>query len=210
MKLVSDSFIPMQAIPDEFALARPAPGTGHVEWSGNRNPHLLWRDVPDGARGFVLLVVDIDAPSVADDVNREGRVVRADLPRAEFVHWIMADIPAECRELAAASCSDGVVAHGKREPCGPPGSKQGINDYTGWFAGDAAMSGEYFGYDGPCPPWNDQRIHRYEFRVCALDVAGLALPDGFRIDDLRRAMDGHVLEQAAITGTHTLNPALRG
>ena len=64
----------------------------------------------------------------------------ADLPRVEFVHWLMANIPAECGELGAGACSDEVTPRGKREPVGPPGSVQGVNDFTGWFAGDADMA----------------------------------------------------------------------
>ena len=32
------------------------------------------------------------------------------------------------------------------------------------------MEGQYFGYDGPCPPWNDSRVHHYQFRLLALDL----------------------------------------
>jgi phosphatidylethanolamine-binding protein (PEBP) family uncharacterized protein len=41
----------------------------------------------------------------------------------------------------------------------------------GWFAGDNDMRGDYYGYDGPCPPWNDEIVHRYVFTLFALDVA---------------------------------------
>ena len=40
-----------------------------------------------------------------------------------------------------------------------------------WFASDKDMAGDYHGYDGPCPPWNDEIPHRYVFTVYALDVA---------------------------------------
>src|SRR3546814_4226415 len=63
-------------------------------------------------------------------------------PRTEFCHWAMVDIPAELREIPAGSCSGGVTAHGKRDPAGPPGARQGLNDYTGWFAGDDALRSE--------------------------------------------------------------------
>ena len=33
------------------------------------------------------------------------------------------------------------------------------------------MFGDYYGYDGPCPPWNDELVHRYVFTLYALDVA---------------------------------------
>ena len=59
--------------------------------------------------------------------------------------------------------------------------RQGLNDYTGWFAGDAQMGGDYYGYDGPYPPFNDLRGHRYFFRLFALDVGTLDLPARFTL-----------------------------
>ncbi|MGA8277019.1 MAG: YbhB/YbcL family Raf kinase inhibitor-like protein [Rhodanobacteraceae bacterium] len=209
MELHSNSFKNGKAIPEEFAFARPSGDKTHVSWAGNRNPHLAWTAAPLDTRSFVLFCVDHDAPSVGDDVNQEGRSVAIDLPRAEFVHWVVANIPAECRELGAGSCAEGVIAHGKHNPIGPPNAVQGLNSYTEWFEGDDAMRGDYRGYDGPCPPWNDARVHRYVFEVFALDIANLELPQDFRIGEVRRAMSGHVLDEAAITGTYTLNPKLR-
>jgi phosphatidylethanolamine-binding protein (PEBP) family uncharacterized protein len=84
-----------------------------------------------------------------------------------------------------------------------------LNDYTGWFAGDAQMGGDYLGYDGPYPPFNDARVHRYFFRLYALDVASLDLPDRFTAADVQRAVQGHALAEAAVQGTYTLNPRLR-
>ncbi|HEY0233221.1 MAG TPA: YbhB/YbcL family Raf kinase inhibitor-like protein [Dokdonella sp.] len=209
MHLRSDDFRDMQPIPDGLAFGMPGAGGEPIVLSANRNPHFAWSDVPEHTHSFVLLCVDPDVPSVGDDVNQPGHRVAASLPRVEFVHWLLVDIPRECRELAKASCSDGVVAHGKRTPHGPPGSRQGLNDYTGWFAGDADMAGDYLGYDGPCPPWNDERLHHYHFRLYALDSASLDVPARFTLTDVRTAMRTHVLAEAAVTGTYSLNPALR-
>ena len=121
----------------------------------------------------------------------------------------MADIAPEVREIAAGSCSDGVTAKGKQQPAGPAGARQGLNDYTGWFAGDAQMGGDYYGYDGPYPPFNDLRMHRYFFRLFALDLATLGLPARFTAGDVERAMQGHVLGEALVYGTYSLNPAVR-
>jgi len=71
------------------------------------------------------------------------------------------------------------------------------------------MAGDYLGYDGPCPPWNDERVHHYHFRIHALDVAGLGLSSGYSLAQLREAMAGHVLAEAELTGTYTLAIALR-
>jgi Raf kinase inhibitor-like YbhB/YbcL family protein len=190
MRLRSDSFSEQQPIPGEFAFAVIAE-PGPVALSSNRNPHLAWSDVP----------------SVGTDVNQAGRNVPHALPRVDFTHWLLANLPGECRTIAAGEFSDGVTARGKTA-AGPHGSLQGLNDYTGWFAGDADMAGDYHGYDGPCPPWNDERMHHYTFTVYALSVPALVLPERYRVADLRTAMAGHVLASASLTGRYTLNPAV--
>jgi Raf kinase inhibitor-like YbhB/YbcL family protein len=210
MQLRSDTFEPMQPIPDDCALFRPGAGGEHYTPGGNRNPHLAWREIPAATRSFVLVCVDPDAPADPTDVNQQGRRIARDAERTEFVHWVLIDIPRECAELGLGSCSDGIVPRGKREPPGPPGSRQGPNDYTAFFAGDADMGGTWLGYDGPCPPWNDERPHRYHFRVYALDIAHLEVDDGFELADVRTAIAGHVLAEAELIGTYTTNPALRG
>jgi Raf kinase inhibitor-like YbhB/YbcL family protein len=101
------------------------------------------------------------------------------------------------------------VPRGKKDPVGPPGSVQGLNDYTGWFKGDRDMEGHYHGYDGPCPPWNDSIPHHYHFHVYALDVETLPLVTGFSLAELRDVMEGHVVDQAVITGTYSLNPKVK-
>jgi len=200
MILRSDSFENRGRIPDEFAFQ-----------TGNRNPHLAWDEVPAGTRSFALLCIDPDVPSRPDDVNQPDREVPASLPRVDFTHWALVDIGADVREIAAGACSDGIVAHGKQDPSGPAGTRQGENDYTGWFNGDPAMEGSWRGYDGPCPPFNDAIEHRYFFRLFALDVAKLELRSGqFTAGDVQRAMQGHVLAEALIHGRYTLNPRLAG
>ncbi len=209
MRLTSGRFADGKRIPAEFAFGQPGTSGEPCVIAANRNPPLAWCDVPDGTRSFALFCIDPDAPTVGDDVNQPGRHVPADLPRADFVHWLMVDIPPFCRELGAGSCSEGVTPHGKRRPPGPPGAVQGRNDYTGWFADDEAMAGDYLGYDGPCPPWNDERVHRYRFELYALDVPSLGLAPGFDLAAARRALAGHVLAAGSLTGRYSLNPAAR-
>lgn len=200
MRIWSESFENGARIPAQFAMGQ-ADG-----FAGNRNPQLAWDEVPAGTRSFALLCIDPDAPTVAETVGRTDMEIPADQPRADFVHWTMIDIGADARAIAAGSCSDGIVARGKRHPPGPAGARQGLNDYTGWFAGDADMGGDYFGYDGPYPPFNDLRVHRYFFRLFALDVEKLDLPQRFTAADVQRAVQGHTLAQAELYGTYSLNP----
>jgi Raf kinase inhibitor-like YbhB/YbcL family protein len=210
MKLHSDSFDHDALIPAEFAFGRPGEGGEPCVLAGNRNPQLAWDEPPPGTRSFALACIDSDAPTRADDVNQADREVPADLPRTDFAHWLMVDIPADCRRIDAGACSQGVTARGKRQPPGPPGSRQGINDYSSWFAGDDEMAGDYYGYDGPCPPFNDSIVHRYAFRLYALDVARLSLADGFRLADFRAAIEGHVLAEAERVGRYAINRRLLG
>lgn len=202
MHIRSNSFEHRQAIPADFALGARA-GQGGL--GGNRNPHLAWSEVPEGTRSFALLCIDTDAPTDGALVADAATPIAVDHPRGDFVHWVVADIPAEVREIAAGSCSDGLVAKGKPATGRDAGGARGLNDYTGWFAGDAAMGGQYFGYDGPYPPAHDQRIHRYFFRVFALDVPSLGLAQPFMAADVLRAMRGHVLAEAALYGTYSLH-----
>lgn len=209
MRLSSQSFENRQRLPGEFAAGVRTGDAAGVGFGPNRSPHLAWDDLPAGTRSFALVVVDPDVPTVKEMVGKPGVEIPVEQPRCDFVHGAMADIPADVRELAAGACSDGVVPHGKREPNGPPGSRQGLNDYTGWFASNADMAGDWLGFDGPFPPPNDLRLHRYFFRLFALDVERLDLPARFTAADVFRAMHGHVLAEATIHATYSLNPAVK-
>ncbi|MFW5816150.1 MAG: YbhB/YbcL family Raf kinase inhibitor-like protein [Wenzhouxiangella sp.] len=207
MKLSSIDLTDQQPIDPRFAFGKLA-DDAPMALSDNVSPHLAWRDAPATTRSFALLCIDPDVPSKVDDVNQQGRVLPADMPRVDFCHWAMVDIAPDFTELQTGQCSDGITPGGKKNPPGPPGSRQGLNDYTGFMAGDPDMAGQYFGYDGPCPPWNDELLHRYVFTVYALDVDRLELPEGFTSADVREAMDGHILAEASLTGTYTLNPSV--
>jgi Raf kinase inhibitor-like YbhB/YbcL family protein len=208
MKITSQSFIDNEAIPAEFAFCAPDAKT-HCTLGANRNPHLAWSDVPAGTKSLVLMCHDPDVPSKPDDVNQEGRVIPASLPRVDFYHWVLVDIAPGTTSIAAGVFSNGVTARGKPGPQGPHGTRQGINDYTMWFGGDKDMAGNYHGYDGPCPPWNDSIVHHYVFTLYALDAARVAVEGVFKGADVLAAIQGHVLAEARITGTYSLNPAVK-
>ena len=208
MELWSNDFSDGGPIPGEFAFCLPD-DEQHATFGPNRNPHLAWSGVPDGARSIAVVCADRDAPTKPHDVNVEGREVPPDLPRADFFHWVLVDLSPEVTEIGTGACSDGVVPRGKGAEA-PFGCRQGRNDYTSWFDGDPDMSGAYHGYDGPCPPWNDSLIHHYVFTVSALDVANIEVGEGFGGTDARDAFEGHVLDSASLVGTYTLNPRLFG
>lgn len=208
MKVSSNSFADGGPIPAEFAFCAPDPKS-HVSLSRNRNPQLSWSDLPAGTKSLALLCHDPDVPSKPDDVNREGRTISAKLPRTDFYHWVLVDLDPGSAMIRAGDFSDGVTARGKPGPEGPHGTRQGTNDYTMWFASDKDMAGNYFGYDGPCPPWNDEIPHRYVFTLYALGIARCGVSGAFRGPDVLAAIRGHVLGQAALTGVYSLNPAVR-
>ncbi len=207
MKLRSDSFQDQSVIPERLAFCR-YDAQSRVALAGNANPHLEWSDVPEQTQSFVVICHDPDVPSQPDDVNQDGREVPADLPRVDFFHWVLINISPELRSLAEGSYSKGITPRGKAGPLALDETRQGVNDFTNWFASDRDMNGDYFGYDGPCPPWNDALPHRYVFTVYALDIAELPLEGRFTGQDVLRAMEGHILGRAALTGLYTLNPRL--
>ena len=207
MKLTSPSFGDNQAIPTALAFCAPDP-ENHATMSDNRNPAFDWNEVPDGTRSLVLICCDPDVPSKPDDVNQEGREVPADLPRVDFYHWVLVDLPPTVNSIAEGEYSNAITARGKDGPDGPGGARQGLNNYTDWFAGDADMDGKYYGYDGPCPPWNDSIMHHYVFTLYALDIERCPLDGDFGGAEVRSAIDSHILAQASITGTYSLNPKL--
>ena len=88
-------------------------------------------------------------------VASDGGVYQ-DAERKAFYHWLLVDIPADVTSL------------GEGDLAGVAGRNS---------MGDRSKSGN--GYDGPCPPFNDERVHTYHFSVYALDVATLDLRPGF-------------------------------
>lgn len=100
-----------------------------------------------------------------------------DAPAGTWVHWVVYNIP-----VSRAGLPEGIPA----EPELSDGLRQGMN------------SGRGLGYAGPCPPGG---THRYFFKLFALDQM-LELPPGGSVDDLRVAIDGHILWQAELMGTY--------
>jgi Raf kinase inhibitor-like YbhB/YbcL family protein len=207
MKLWSDSWANGDAIPGRYAAGKLEAGGG-VGFSDNVNPHLAWGELPPGTRSLVLICHDFDVPSRGDDVNKTDREVPADLPRVDFFHWVMVDIPPGRGAIAEGEYSRGFVARGKPGPAASHGARHGLNDYTGWFAGDAQMAGQYFGYDGPFPPFNDSLVHHYVFTLYAVSVDRLAVDGAFTGAQARKALAGVVLGEATLSGTYTLNRRL--
>ncbi|WP_395139009.1 YbhB/YbcL family Raf kinase inhibitor-like protein [Schlegelella aquatica] len=207
MKLWSHSWQDGARIPAKFAAGRLDDAQG-VAFSNNVSPHLAWSEAPAGTRSFVLICHDPDVPSRGDDVNKPDREVPADLPRVDFFHWVLVDLPPGLREIAEGEFSREFTPRGKSGPQTLHGARHGLNDYTGWFAGNDELAGQYFGYDGPFPPFNDARVHRYVFTLYALELERCPVDGSFTGAQVRDAIRGHVLAEARFSGTYTLNRRL--
>jgi Raf kinase inhibitor-like YbhB/YbcL family protein len=207
MKLWSDSWTNGDRIPTRYAAGKPD-GAGGATFSDNLNPHLAWSEVPAGTQSMVLICHDFDVPSRGDDVNQAGREIPADLPRVDFFHWVLVDLPPLPTVIAEGEFSRGFTPRGKPGPATLNGARQGTNDYTGWFAGHPEMAGQYFGYDGPFPPWNDSLVHHYVFTLYAVALPRLPLEGLFTGQQVREVLAGRVLAEATFSGTYTLNARL--
>jgi Raf kinase inhibitor-like YbhB/YbcL family protein len=98
-----------------------------------------------------------------------------DAPRGTYVHWIVWNIDPGLKEI--------------RENFVPEGVVQGMNDF------------KKRNYGGPCPPG---RAHKYIFRIYALDTLLNLNPNGTK-KDLEKAMEGHILSRAQVTGLYKRN-----
>jgi Raf kinase inhibitor-like YbhB/YbcL family protein len=194
-------------IGDKYAFCIPNEAE-HIGPGENISPAISWSPGPEGTQSYAILVVDPDVPgeSAMASFNKEGETIAESAERQDFYHWVLVDIPADTTSFEEGADSTERKVGGK-EPGETDHGVRGINDYSVFMSGD--MAGEYGGYDGPCPPWNDERVHHYNFRVYALDAPSLGLSGSFSAQEALAAMEGHVLAQGEAVGTYTLNPELR-
>lgn len=200
MKLEVVSFSNNTPIPDEYAYCNPST-KNHVQPGKNINPHLRWSGVPSNAQSLALIMVDPDVPTVFDNANKEGMTISKDLPRRDFYHWVLVDIPTSVQEIKKGQDSNGITPGGKKPGATPYGIR-GINH----FSKDSSPHG---GYDGPCPPWNDELVHHYHFKLYALDVKSLGLKDEIDGPSAKKALQNHIIAQSEWVGTYTLNPNIK-
>jgi Raf kinase inhibitor-like YbhB/YbcL family protein len=94
-----------------------------------------------------------------------------DAPGGVFNHWLLFNVPASTHSLSKAAAI----------------GESATNDF-----GEA-------GYRGPCPP-KGHGVHRYYFRLYALDVPKLELKKSANRRALDRAMKGHIVAETAFMG----------
>lgn len=123
---------------------------------GNRAPILKWTEPPAGTESFTLTCYDPDAPTGSG-----------------FWHWLVVNLPADCRELSGAIPAGAVET---RTDFGKPG------------------------YGGPCPPEGHGQ-HRYIFTIHAVKGQLGVTPDtpaaqvGFQLNF-------NTLAKATLTGLY--------
>jgi Raf kinase inhibitor-like YbhB/YbcL family protein len=198
--LTSTAFAEGEPMPPECAFSFVTPDRRYVD-APNLNPDLAWDDLPVGTRSLALINDDLDVPTDLSNYGREGFEYAVAAPRRRLCHWVLIDLDPHGPPIGRGEFSDGAVHGGKPGPEAPRGTREGLNEYTDSFARDSALRGDYFGYDGPRPPWNDPKPHRYEFALYALDLARLPIEGVFRKEDGLTAMRGHVLDSTTLTGT---------
>ncbi len=100
-----------------------------------------------------------------------------DAPSGTWRHWAAYDIPEDRASLDEDESRFGA------------GFKQAINDFG------------RSGYGGPCPP-HRHGPHRYRFRLLALGVPALSLPDNPSCPQVETEARKHVLAEALLTGVY--------
>lgn len=148
---------------DMFVLTSPAFSDGGLidekytyklgrQCSGeNYSPPLEWKGIPEGTQSLLLIMIDPDG--------------------GNWVHWVLANIPANVTSLA-------------EEIGGPVIGTAGTNDFGN------------IGYGGPCPP---SGTHRYVFTLYALDNT-LNVQAGATLRAITPLYQDHVLGKAVLTG----------
>ena len=117
---------------------------------------------------------------IMDDPDAMGAVGKV------WVHWVVWHIIPEENDYASGTRHDEIENLFMDCSEGTDRYYEGITDF-----------GEY-GYGGPAPP--DKR-HTYVFKLYALD-SELDLPDKSTKAEVEKAMEGHIIEQATLTGTY--------
>lgn len=99
-----------------------------------------------------------------------------DAPGGTFTHWVIFDLPSVVTHIPEGE-GDSIKA------------VVGKNDF-----GNAK-------WGGPCPP-KGKGEHRYFFRLHALDLETLGLPEGASRVDVEKKIDGHVLAKVETMGRY--------
>jgi Raf kinase inhibitor-like YbhB/YbcL family protein len=213
LSITSPAFKPHTLIPVQYALCQ-ADGANKRRLAADISPALNWQHLPFGTKSLTLLVADPDAPQSLH-TNIKDQWIKKYSPRQTVYHWVLIDISTTLTGLPQGAGSTGYQPSGK--PIGQ--THYGItgknivsymNKESLESLGSYKTSIQFGDYDGPCPPFNDMKKHRYQFTLYALNVPSLHLRhDGnFTGLEVIQAMKSHVLGKTMLTGLYSTNQKL--
>ncbi len=172
-------------IPEKYAYCM-RDGKGKTMPAANTSPELAWHGIPTGTKDIAIVMYDADVPVDLADANKEGKVIPENAPRRIFYHWVLIGYP--------VIPSDIQEGHNKRAIPGIPL----FNDYADLSPDKPKYN--FAGYDGPCPPFNDAKIHSYHFVVYALD-APIIKGQINKPQEVVEELEKHALAKGEIVGT---------
>lgn len=181
-----------KSIETHYALCKPTTDGKSVPGK-NLRPRIRWSGSPEGTKSFAVIMHDTEVPQDFTNAGVAGTVIAADAPRQNFYHWGIVNIPADVNEIPGS--------HQRRDVhIGTP-----LTNDLGAYMKDPKT------YGGPCPPWNDARVHRYHFTLYALDVEALDIPADATAKTIATQLESgtHVVSKTRVSGTYTLNQRLR-
>ena len=106
-----------------------------------------------------------------------------DAPKGIWFHWGVFDIPARFVEIPEAFPVE-------PDPADDSGIRQARNSFG------------TVGWNGPCPPHFHHVKHHYRFRLMALDVERLGLPEDVNAHHLERSAEEHLISDTVLTGLY--------
>lgn len=138
----------------------------------NRSFHLGWENLPENTQSLALVFVDHDAIPVCG---------------FSWIHWTVANIDPNLKELPENASVEMNLLEG----------------VTSWASGllPAELQLDKIdatGFGGCAPP---DKEHCYTIEVFALDTT-LSLTRGFYLNELLKAINGHVLDKAILCGLY--------
>lgn len=142
-----------QMVPAEQAVCLPSADGKSDKIGKNIRPTIEWSGVPEGTKSIAVFMMDPDVPADFTDAGQEGKVLAKNMKRQDFYHYAAVNIAPDATMLVGGEASHA-----------PAGATELPNDM-----GKNGYVPSLGAYGGPCPPWNDLRIHHYHYIVLALD-----------------------------------------
>lgn len=143
-----------------------APAEYQLEGHPIRSFPIKIANVPNEAKSLALTFLDWDAIPVGGFC---------------WIHWLACNFPPSTVLIPENASASGVIA-----------CVQGSNSDWSPLAGSWTDPRIIHRYAGPYPP---DKTHAYTLTVYALDCE-LDLPEGYFLNEFRRAIQGHILEEA--------------